>query len=301
MLIIVRSAIQRRKEDRMDKKALILGGTGAMGTPLVPYLAEKYEVYVTSRKRHDTQNRYIHYLYGNARDKGFLAGILKEGYDVIVDFMSWPQKEFTECVNLLMDSTNQYIFTSSCRVYAQSEEPITEESPRLLDICRDEEYLATSEYALAKAREEDYIMHSGYKNWTIVRPSVTYNTNRLQLGLYEINYWLGRILRGQAVVFSRDLAETLTPMTYGKDVAYAISLLAGNTKSYGEIVQIATPETMKWKEILELYLDVLKDWGGCANLKLLWSRMRKKLQGFQETDGGLNITDFMTVHLSAPK
>ncbi|MEO2263754.1 hypothetical protein [Dorea sp. YH-dor228] len=56
---------------------------------------------------------------------------------------------------------------------------MTEESPRLLDVCRDADYLKTEEYALKKAKEEDFLKQKG-KNWTIVRPSITYNSERLR-------------------------------------------------------------------------------------------------------------------------
>lgn len=42
-------------------------------------------------------------------------------------------------------------------MYVDSDEPITEEIPRLLDVCEDTDYLKTNEYALAKVREEDVL------------------------------------------------------------------------------------------------------------------------------------------------
>lgn len=50
---------------------------------------------------------------------------------------------------------------SSSRVYADSQTPITENSPRLLDVYKEEEYLKTDEYALSKARQEDILHRSG--------------------------------------------------------------------------------------------------------------------------------------------
>ena len=51
----------------------------------------------------------------------------------------------------MLEATDQYVFISSARVYAQTEDLITEDTPRLLDVCTDKEYLKTNEYALAKA------------------------------------------------------------------------------------------------------------------------------------------------------
>ena len=77
-----------------------------------------------------------------------------EHWNAIVDFMAYSTKEFSEKVDLFLNKTDQYFFLSSSRVYAESNIPITENSKRLIDVCEDEEYLKTDEYALAKARQD---------------------------------------------------------------------------------------------------------------------------------------------------
>lgn len=162
---------------------LVLGGTGAMGKPLVKALSKENMVYVTSRSSHKSIGN-IKYLQGNARNKDFLNEALSIHYwDAIVDFMVYPEDEFKENLSNFLDNTKQYIYISSARVYAESSNLITEDTPRLLDVSKDKEFLKTNEYALAKAREEDLLRKSGRTNYTIVRPSITYNTDRLQLGV----------------------------------------------------------------------------------------------------------------------
>jgi len=243
-------------------KILILGGTGAMGAPLVDVLKTNgHEIYVTSRKKHDNDKN-ICYIMGDAHELDFVNSLLIEKYDVIVDFMSYKENEFKERISLLLNSTDQYVFLSSCRVYAQSEEKINELSPRLLDTCQDLEYLATSEYALEKAREENILINNPKTNWTIIRPTVTYNENRLQLGNLEIQHWLFRALKQRTIVFSEELMNIVTPMTNGRDVAFALSLLLGNKKALGQIIQIASPESMCWKDILKIYVDEIEKYTG---------------------------------------
>lgn len=255
-------------------KVLIFGGTGAMGTPLASLLAEQgHEVYVTSRRQREDKGA-IHYIQGDAHDMAFVQSVLQGGYDVLVDFMNYKLEELRERVELVLDAVGQYVFISSCRVYMPSSEPITEQTPRLLDACRDAEFLATDEYALAKAREENILYASGRNNWTIVRPALTYNAHRLQLGCYEMEHWLYRVLNGRPMVFFDDLIDLKTPMTYGGDVAKGISLLAGNSAALGETVQIATSETMTWREIMRLYFDTIGTGGGYI-LKSLCSPMRR--------------------------
>ena len=70
--------------------------------------------------------------------------------------MIWSTSDFDKCYEALLAATDQYIYMSSYRVYADSP-LITEDSPRLLDVSDDPEYLATDEYALAKARCENLL------------------------------------------------------------------------------------------------------------------------------------------------
>lgn len=116
----------------------------------------------------------MQYRQGDAKDPAFLRELLSERWDAIVDFMVWSTAEFADRVEQCLNATGQYVFVSSYRVYADSP-VIAEDSPRLLDVVDDSDYLKTDEYALAKARCENMLFESGKKNWTIVRPAVTYD------------------------------------------------------------------------------------------------------------------------------
>ena len=242
-------------------RVLLLGGTGAMGLPLIKILSNRGDqVFVTSRAEHrSTKN--IHYLRGNAHDENFLSEILKQKYDTIVDFMVYSSNEFISKVNKLLESTNQYIFTSSSRVYAESRIPITERSARLLDVSTDTGFLATDEYSLAKARQENVLFSSGSVNWTIIRPYITYNVERLQLGTLEKNIWLYRALNNRTVPLPKDVAYHYTTMTFGDDVAQAIAALIGNKMSYGEVFNLTGTQYMRWLDVWRIYNSVLQETG----------------------------------------
>ena len=158
----------------------------------------------------------------------------------------------------MLEATGQYVFISSARVYAEVDGLITETSPRLLDVSNDTEYLKTNEYALSKAREEDILLNSGKKNFTIVRPTITYNRNRVQLGVLEKENWLYRALHGRSIVFSKDIADKVTTMTYGKDVANGIACIVGKEGAKGEIYHITCPQFLLWSDVLEIYLRELE-------------------------------------------
>lgn len=239
----------------MPSKILLLGGTGAMGAHLTDILKDtSYDVIVTSRKYRKSEAN-IRYIVGNAKEKGFLKDILSTHYKAIFNFMTYTTDQFKDVMNLLLSATDHYFFLSSSRVYAECNGYINEESPRLLDVCNDAEYLATDNYALSKAREEDLLRASGYNNWTIIRPYLTYSEDRLQLGFLEAPLWLGRAALGKSILFSEDLASKYTTLTYGRDVAKVMSLLIENKASHGEAIQITCGKQLLWKDILNIYVD----------------------------------------------
>lgn len=239
---------------------LILGGTGAMGAHLVEILRNTENcVYVTTRRNYsDIEN--IRYLTGNAHNDTFLRKILDERkWDVIVDFMIYSSTEFQNRVDRFLSSCAQYVYISSARVYADSQAYISEESPRLLDNVRDNDYLKTDEYALSKARGENALMRSKRNNWTIIRPYITYSEQRLQLGIQEKEDWLYRALHGRTIVFSKDIANKITTLTYALDVAKGIKAILGNKEAFGETFHITSDESHRWQEIFDLYREILSE------------------------------------------
>ena len=229
-----------------------------MGEHLVNLLSKtENEVYVTSRKQRQPFGN-VRYIQGNAHELPFLETTLKGGYDVIVDFMAYGTEEFKTKYMLFLNSCVQYVFLSSSRAYADSKTPITEGSPLLADVCKDEEYMATDEYALAKGREENILRTSGKSNWTIIRPYITYSEQRLQLGVLEKEVWLYRALHGRTIVFSDDIADKYTTLTYGQDVARGIAAVMGNKASLGQAFHITTSAFMKWSDVLGIYLEELE-------------------------------------------
>ena len=237
---------------------LILGGTGAMGVPLVNLLAKDQKLFVTTRSQKENKGN-ITYIQGNAKDREFFSTLMERRYDSIIDFMVYSTAELKERLPLLLDHTKQYFFFSSSRCYADSSIPITEDSPRLVDVCTDSEYLSIDEYGMAKGREENLLKATGRTNWTIIRPYITYNSNRIQLGVYEKENWLRRALEGRTIVFPKDIAAKKTSLTYGPDVAGAIAELIGNEKAYGQAFHITTDESHTWGEILDFYCDKIEE------------------------------------------
>lgn len=242
------------------KRILVTGATGAMGKPLVQQLCcdPNIEVYATSRKSMDSNNR-IHWLQGNAKENEFFFNLLtKNRFDAVVDYMAYSTKEFKERYEFVLKNTSHYIFTSSARVYARTEKEIDENSPRILDVCTDETYLLGDSYDLAKARQEDLLIHAPQNNWTIVRPSLTYNEARMQFTIFELEEWIYRVIDNNSLIFPKEMRNVVTTMTWGNDVADAVARLIGNENAYGDIFNISGGGNKTWGDILKIYTSSIE-------------------------------------------
>lgn len=200
----------------------------------------------------------VTYICGNAKDPIFFKQLMNRKYDAIVDFMVYGTEELQSRLESLLNHTIQYFFFSSSRCYADSSVAIREDSPRLVDVCNDPVYLAMDEYGLAKGKEENLLFNSEKKNWTIIRPYITYNAYRIQLGVYEKENWLRRALEGRSIVFPEDIAGKKTSLTFGPDVAGAVVELIGNEQACGQAFHITTDESHTWGEILDFYCNKIE-------------------------------------------
>lgn len=238
------------------KKVLLLGGTGAMGVYLSERLLRNFEVYVTSRKNRSScgdKGSAVVFVNGDAQDDHFLKRVIESVRpDGIVDFMTYTTEHFRGRVDWLLKGCEHYVFLSTYRVFAE-QVPLTERSPRLLDVCTDAEYLATDEYAMTKARQEDILRKSVLKNWTIIRPAITFSKARFQFGCLEAWEVCYRSLAGLPVIMPREMMDRQATLTWANDVALMIERLLFNEKAYSEDFNVATSEHMTWREIGNIY------------------------------------------------
>lgn len=236
-------------------RALLLGGTGAMGVYLQDELVSiGWDVLVTSRNSRTSRSN-VTFLKGNAKDPAFLKALSKERYDVVIDFMTWTLDDFKDVMPVLLEMAGQYVFLSSYRVFAYAP-VITETSPKLLNSCPDKRYVKSDEYAIVKACEENQLRDSGVSNWTIVRPAITYSKERFQLGTLEAHEWFWRAFKGFPVPMAQEILEKECTLTWGHDVARMIARLLGNPAAYGEDFNVSTSKHQSWQKVLSVYRSI---------------------------------------------
>lgn len=236
------------------KKILIIGATGAMATYLIPELLKNNcRVVGVSLDDVVSENENLTYIKSDAKDIDFLKSLLCEKFDAVVDFMIYTTlDEYKKYYELFINNTAHYVFLSTYRVYAD-DSPLSESSKRLLDVSKPDDYVSEYEYSIYKAEEEDYIRSSPYKNYTIVRPSITYSKRRFQLTTLEADVVVYRMLRGETVVLPQSAMDKQASMTWAGDVAKMFSTIILNPSAYAETYNVASAQHMTWREVAAIY------------------------------------------------
>lgn len=271
------------------KTLLLLGGTGPIGVHLTKSLKTLPDstVYVTSRKFYKSYDNIV-YIRGNAKDLNFvketMTDIIKDNgsIDVVVDFMVWSNADFKKFTGIVLPNTKKYVYLSSSRIFADTKgELINEDSPKWLDVTKDNKFLETDDYAIPKAQQEDILKKSSFNNYLIIRPYITYAENRLPLGNLEKEIWLYRALHGRTIVISEEVCKHYTSLMYGKDVADAICSLVINDNNAGDSVNITSNEYLKWSDVLKIYTESLKKYYPSLKIKIIPYSLKAQRNDYQ--------------------
>ncbi len=239
-------------------KILVMGATGAMGKYLVPLLAESgHQVTAVALDKFPLEHPNLRHVTGNLiTDIPLRRQLLAESFDAIVDFLIYPSAFAPYRLVDAVQSTGQYIYLSSYRIYADEEHPIRETSPRLLDATQDPLLRNSDDYCIFKARGENILRSFARKNWTIVRPAITYSLMRYQLVTLEAPNTVGRAFAGKPVVLPVQAKKIQGTMSWAGDVARMIAGLLHNDRALGETFTVATAEHHSWGEIADYYKDI---------------------------------------------
>jgi len=136
----------------INKSVLLIGGGGTLGTytanELLNFGCSVDVICLEDKVSHNEKLKF----YKAKAELEFLQDFLRDKhYDGIVNFIHYPDVSVYPPVHkLLISSTEHLIVLSSYRVYANEEHPVTEQSPRLLDVSTDKNFLYEETYAYQK-------------------------------------------------------------------------------------------------------------------------------------------------------
>ena len=174
-----------------------------------------------------------------------------------MDFMIYTSKaEYENYYRVYLDNTLHYVYLSSYRVYADSIEPITEKSPRLIDVNLPSSFVKEFEYSIFKAEGEDLLRSSGKNNWTILRPTITYSKNRFQLVTLECSWFVRRMYEGKPVCLPQEAMNVQGTLSWAGDFGKMVSRLILNPYAFKAVYTVGTAEHHTWKEFADIYTKI---------------------------------------------
>lgn len=242
------------------KKVLLIAGGGTLGSYTAKELLKNgCEVDIICLEDNVSDNENLHYFKANA-DLEYLTEFLKNRYyDAIVNFIHYTSTEVYKPIHMLLTGkTDQLVFLSSYRVYDDKQIPITEEAPQLVDTVDDDEFLEKEDYAAPKSRNERFIREeSGTKNWTIVRPVISFSSRRL-----DVNTTSGRDViecaeRGETIYLPLAAKNLTAGLDWAGNSGKLIANLLFKEDALGEAFTVSSAQNLKWYEIADMYTELV--------------------------------------------
>ena len=239
-----------------NKRVLLIAGGGTLGT----YVSEELLrlgafVEVICPEEKTSNNERLMFHQSLATEELLSDLFSKKHYDGIVNFIHYSKVEDYKKIHpLLISNTDHLIFLSSYRVYADEQHPISENAPRLADVLADRDFFEREDYALPKARCEDYLRqeHAG-EPWTIVRPVISFSDKRLDLLLYSGRDVLNYASQDKEMLMPNFVKNYSAGIDWAGNSGKLIANLLFKSDAIGEVFTVYSGHGLTWGEVAEKY------------------------------------------------
>lgn len=228
-------------------KVLFIGGTGFISTAVSRLAIERgLDLYHLNRGQRAVEVPGVRSIVADVHQPDQARQALgDQDWDVVVDWIAYTPADIERDLALFAGRTKQFIFISSASAY---EKPpghpfITEATPLRnphWDYSRNK---IACELRLLEAWRTD-----GFPV-TIVRPSLTYDTNfPIAIGGWDSYTLVDRIKRGQPIIVHGD-GSSLWTVTHSDDFARGFVSLLGHSQALGHAFHITSDEVLTWNQI----------------------------------------------------
>ena len=264
-------------------RVVIIGGTGHIGTYLVPRLVEAgHDVVVISRNRREPYRP--HGAWGQVDeveidrsqaeiDGTFGEQVASQNADIVIDMICFTPESAAHLVDALRGRVQHFLHCGSIWVHGPSVSvPTTEEQPRRPFGDYGINKAAVEAYLLMEARLNGFpatVLHPGHivgPGWAPLNPAGHFNPEVFV-----------RLARGQTLVLPNLGLETVHHV-HADDVAQAfMQAIANRCNAVGESFHVVSPAALT----LRGYAESMAAWfGEPARLEFLpWDEWRKTVSG----------------------
>ena len=243
------------------KKVLLIAGGGTLGLYTAKELLRLgHAVDIICLDEMTSDNEKLRFFKANATVEYLKELFSLNHYDGIVNFIHYNNYEdYIPYHELLSRNTDHLIFLSSYRVYADLEHPITENAPQLIDVIKDhKEFLEGDKYGLSKSKGERYLKNNSCpKNWTVVRPVISFSDKRLDIILTSANRVVEAARTGEVLKLPIEAKNLTAGLDWAGNSGKLIANLLFKKECIGEAYTISSGQNLKWYEVADIYTDIL--------------------------------------------
>lgn len=192
----------------------------------------------------------------DVKNKAALKKLLKALYfDVIIDFIIYDLETMKVRSDIYNKHCSQFIFISSTAVFTNTNDRLTEDSPkRNINWSYSRRKLECEEYLYKNVEKFSYC-------FTIVRPSITYDKRRLPYpAVTKRYYWslVSRIMNGKPILMCDD-GNALRTLTSSMDFAVGVVGLFKNESAKNEDFNVVGDYYASWNQVIGIIEDYLKN------------------------------------------
>ena len=244
----------------MQKNVLLIAGGGTLGTYTAKELlrlGHKVTVICLEEKVSDRED--LTFIRANATLDFLREHFRDNHYDGIVNFIHYTSAEaYIPYHRLLEANTDHLIFLSSYRIYAGTDDPITETSPRLLDTVDDPEFQEKENYALPKSRCEDFLYsETDRSRWTVVRPVISFSERRFDLLMYSGRTVLEYASAGKPLYMPESRRYLTAGLDWAGNSGKLIANLLFRDDARGEAFTVSSAPGLTWNDVAKLYTELI--------------------------------------------
>lgn len=243
----------------MNKNVLLIGGGGTLGEYVSAELLKKgCAVDIICLEDKESQNENLCFFKTEASFENLSEFVKRKHYHGIINFIHYEEVEsYAPYHKLLTENTDHLIFLSSYRVYADTDDFVTEETPFLLDTSDDEFLLEKEKYAISKAKAEKFIRSQNAKNWTIVRPVISFSDKRFDLVVHSGRHIIDCAKKGEIIYLPKETKNLTASLDWAGNTGKIIANLLFNEKAVGEAFTISSVPGLKWGEVADIYKELI--------------------------------------------
>ncbi len=236
-------------------KVLFIGGTGFISSAVSRLaVARGIELYHLNRGQRGTVIPGVRNIVADIHQPGQAEAALGgQTFDVVVDWIAFTVEDIERDLALFTGRVKQFIFISSASAYQKPpSHPIITESTPLYNPhwLYSRNKIACEERLMRAWREDGFPI-------TVVRPSLTYDTNLpVAIGGWDSYTLIDRIKTGRPLIVHGDGAS-LWVVTHSDDFARGFVGLLGHSQAIGHAFHITTDEVLTWNQIYETIADAV--------------------------------------------